>query len=74
MNGNLYAVPAENHGVEGRLRLDPVKNGQMKLIRWAIDFTWERHIKELRSWYAWQGSNLRPPVPESESSFIAEFG
>lgn len=64
-NGNLYAVPAENHGVEGRLRLNPVKNGQMKLIRWAVDFTWERHIEELRSWYAWQGSNLRPPVPET---------
>lgn len=65
VNGNLYAVPAENHGVEGRLRLNPVKNGQMKLIRWAVDFTWERHIEELQKWYAWQGSNLRPPVPET---------
>jgi PD-(D/E)XK endonuclease len=64
-NGSLYVVPAKNHGVEGRLRLSPVKNGQMKLVKWAVDFTWERHIEELRSWYAWQESNLRPPVPET---------
>lgn len=62
---SLYAVPAENHGVEGRLRLDPVRNGQAKLVRWAADHTWERHIDELRSYYAWQESNLRPPVPET---------
>lgn len=24
---SIYVVPAENHGVEGRLRLDPVRNG-----------------------------------------------
>jgi PD-(D/E)XK endonuclease len=61
----IYVVPAEKHGVEGRLRLNPVRNGQAKLIRWAADYTWERHIKELREWCAWQESNLRPPVPET---------
>ena len=25
--GEIYAVPAENHGTQGRLRLNPVKNG-----------------------------------------------
>ncbi len=64
-NGNLYVVPAENHGVQGRLRINSVKNGQMKLIRWAVDFTWERHIAELRKECAWQDSNLRPPAPEA---------
>ncbi len=64
-NGTLYAVPAERHGVEGRLRLDAVKNGQAKFVRWAADYTWERHLEELRSKYAWQESNLRPPVPET---------
>src|ERR671921_671860 len=34
----IYAVPAENHGNEGRLRLNPVKNGQSKLVRWAADY------------------------------------
>lgn len=61
----IYVVPADKHGVEGRLRLHPAKNGQAKLVRWAADFTWERHIEELRREYAWQGSNLRPPVPET---------
>ncbi len=61
----LYAVPAENHGMHGRLRLSPVKNGQVKLVRWATDYTWERHIEELRNKCAWQDSNLRPPAPEA---------
>ena len=64
-NKNIYVVSAEKHGVEGRLRLEPVRNGQVKLVRWAADHTWDRHIEELRSYYAWQGSNLRPPVPET---------
>jgi hypothetical protein len=61
----IYVVPAENHGVEGRLRLSPVRNGQSKLVKWAADYGWERHVEELRKWCAWQGSNLRPPVPET---------
>lgn len=64
-NEIIYVVPAEKHGVQGRLRLDPVRNGQAKLVRWATDYTWERHIEEIRSWCAWQGSNLRPPAPEA---------
>lgn len=64
-NGIIYAVPAERHGVEGRLRVAPARNGQAKLVRWAADYGWERHVEELREGYAWQGSNLRPPVPET---------
>lgn len=45
---SIYSVPAENHGNEGRLRLDPVKNGQSKFARWAADYTWERHVEELK--------------------------
>ena len=63
--GELYAVKAENHGTHGRLRLSLVKNGQAKLVRWAADYTWERHIAELRNKCAWQDSNLRPPAPEA---------
>ena len=48
-NGALYVMPAENHRMEGRLRLDPVRNGQAKHVRWASDYTWERHVEELRS-------------------------
>ena len=60
----IYVVPGENHGCAGRLRLNPVKNGQSKLVKWAADYEWEHHVEELRK-YAWQGSNLRPPVPET---------
>jgi hypothetical protein len=48
-NGAMYAVPAENHGCEGRLRFVPVRNGQKKFVRWAADYVWERHIEELKS-------------------------
>ncbi len=65
INTTIYAMPADNLGHQGRLRIEPVKNGQSKLVRWASDFTWERHIEMLKSEYAWQGSNLRPPVPET---------
>lgn len=61
----LYVLPAIGQGVEGRLRLTPAKNRQAKFVKWAADYTWAQHVKELRNEYAWQGSNLRPPVPET---------
>lgn len=61
----LYAVNANNHGTHGRLRLSSVRNGQAKLVKWAADYSWERHVAELRSDCAWQDSNLRPPAPEA---------
>ena len=66
-NQTLYAAPAENHGHERRLRLEPVKNGQSKLVKWAADFTWERHIEMLRNEYARQDSNLWPSAPEADA-------
>ena len=45
---STYAVPFGACGSNGCLRLDPVHNGQQKLIRWAEEFTWEKHIEELR--------------------------
>ncbi len=46
---NLYAAPPTAMATEGCLRLEPVLNGQQKLIRWACDYTWERHIAELQA-------------------------
>lgn len=47
---SIYVVP---HSFFGRgfgcLRIEPVLNGQQKLIRWVRDYTWEKHITELRS-------------------------
>ena len=47
-NESLYAIPAKNHVSQGRLRLTQPGNGQEKLIRWASNYTWERHIEEIR--------------------------
>jgi PD-(D/E)XK endonuclease len=46
---SIYVAPrAACGGSDGCLRLDPVLNGQQKLIRWAADFTCEKHIAELQ--------------------------
>ena len=59
-NEMLYGIPIKNHPTLGWLRIEPVKNGQAKLIRWASDFTWEKHLEELKNKYARQELNLRP--------------
>ncbi|HJQ71680.1 MAG TPA: group I intron-associated PD-(D/E)XK endonuclease [Blastocatellia bacterium] len=46
---DIYVVPPTAMGVDGCLRLEPVLNGQQKLIRWARDFTWEKHVTGLQS-------------------------
>lgn len=46
----IYVVPAENHGNEGRLRLDPTRNGQSKMVKRAADYLWERHVEELKKY------------------------
>ena len=59
-NNSLYGIHIKNHPTGGWLRLEPVKNGQSKKIRWASDYTWEKHIAELKIEYARQELNLRP--------------
>ncbi|MGB9179355.1 MAG: group I intron-associated PD-(D/E)XK endonuclease [Pyrinomonadaceae bacterium] len=44
---SIYVVPFKICGGDGCLRLDPTHNGQQKLIQWARDFTWVKHIEEL---------------------------
>src|SRR5438128_9714804 len=47
---SIYVVPRVVCGKgAGCLRLEPVLNGQQKLIRWASDYTWEKHIVEIQS-------------------------
>ena len=48
---SIYAVPFKKLEGTGCLRIDPVLNGQQKLIRWARDFTWKIHIEELTGGY-----------------------
>lgn len=59
-NDSLYGIPAENHLGLGWLRLEPAQNGQSKLIRWASDYLWEKHLEKLKNEYARQDLNLRP--------------
>ncbi len=66
-NASLYAIPIKNHPTGGWLRFEPAKNGQSKRIRWASDFTWEKHIAELKTKYARQGLNLRPSGSEPDT-------
>jgi hypothetical protein len=48
--GSIFVVPREFcAGGFGCLRLEPVLNGQQKLIRWGRDFTWEKHVAGLQS-------------------------
>jgi hypothetical protein len=47
LTDSLYVVPFKVCSGTGCLRLDSVRNGQQKLIRWASDFTWEKHVEEL---------------------------
>ena len=46
---SIYVVPFEVMGAYGCLRITPVLNGQRKYVRWAADFTWERHLVQLRA-------------------------
>lgn len=59
-NNMLYGVPAKNHLAHGWLRLEPPRNKQAKMIRWATDYSWDKHLEELKGNYARQELNLRP--------------
>lgn len=49
-NQQLYAIPAKDMlGLEGCLRLNEPQNNQKKKIRWAYDYTWDKHIETLRT-------------------------
>jgi hypothetical protein len=45
---SIYVLPLDAVSGDGCLRLYPVLNGQQKLIRWAADYAWDKHIEHLR--------------------------
>lgn len=45
---SIYVLPACEVNGDGTMRLIPVLNNQQKLIRWAADYTWDKHIAFLR--------------------------
>jgi hypothetical protein len=59
----VYLVPVHDVGqVEGRLRVDPTKNNQAKLVRWAEQY------EVVTQGGVTQGSECRPVKPEAASS------
>jgi hypothetical protein len=55
----IYVVPSAAMSIDGYLRLEPVLNGQQKFIKWARDYTWEKHIAALESEFSPALSNER---------------
>ena len=45
----LYVMSFEAARVSASLRVTPTLNKQEKYIRWAKDYSWEKHITELKS-------------------------
>lgn len=66
-NNMLYGISAKNQLGQGWLRLTPTKNNQSKSIKWASDYSWERHIDELKGECARQDLNLRPSTSEADT-------
>jgi hypothetical protein len=47
-NQQLYAIPAEHPlTAEGRLRIVDARNFQEKKIKWAKDYSWDKHLAQL---------------------------
>ena len=44
----LYGMSFEAARMSASLRIEPTINKQEKLIRWAKDYSWEKHIVELK--------------------------
>ncbi len=46
--GEIYVMPFEATKVSASLRIQPTIYKQEKFIRWAKDYSWEKHIAELK--------------------------
>src|SRR5947209_327298 len=44
----IYGMPFEATRVSASLRIEPTINKQEKFIRWAKDYSWDKHIAELK--------------------------
>ena len=48
IDDRIYVVPSNLVNGDGCLRLNPVLNGQQKLVKMAVDYSWSRHVEQLR--------------------------
>jgi hypothetical protein len=44
----LYAMSSEAARGSASLRVEPTINGREKYIRWTKDYSWDKHIAELK--------------------------
>jgi hypothetical protein len=51
--------------INASLRIEPTGNRQEKYIRWARDYSWEKHIAELKREWRERDLNSRPTGYES---------
>jgi hypothetical protein len=63
--GELYGIPLADAKVSSSLRIAPTGNKQEKFIRWARDYSWEKHIAELKGEWRGRDLNSRPTGYES---------
>ena len=61
----LYGISFEAANMSASLRIEPTGNKQEKYIRWAKDYSWEKHIMELKSEWRGRDLNSRPTGYES---------
>ena len=63
--GQLFGIPFPDAKITASLRIEPTGNSQEKYIRWARDYSWEKHIEELKGEWRGRESNSRPTGYES---------
>ena len=61
----LYGMSVANAKVTASLRIEPTGNKQEQYIRWARNYSWEKHIAELKGKWRERESNPRPTGYES---------
>jgi hypothetical protein len=61
----LYGMSFEAAKGSASLRVEPTVNRQEKYIRWAKDYSWEKHIAELKGEWRGRDLNSRPTGYES---------
>ncbi len=61
----IYGMPFEPAKGSASLRIEPTINKQEKYIRWAKDYSWEKHIAELKGEWRGRDLNSRPTGYES---------
>jgi hypothetical protein len=62
-------MPFKDAKVTASLRIEPTGNRQERGVRWAKDFSWERHIAELKGEQQGKELNCQPTENKSVALF-----